>query len=212
MKTVYIIFAFCAGLFLGHILFPSEREIKLPEYVQLNETKQQLAKIDSGFISQKSAYKKKEDSLLNEIKQYKVLLANGKVTITKKRDHTFALVNRIKKDTIFPPDTSLINSLKEQITSTNESTDSLIINYERKDSLMQFMVAIRDTQIVLCNRSYLEIKNLTQEQMLREQKLTEDLKTILKQQKRKRVQNKILAAGMLFVSGITTTLFIKSRQ
>jgi hypothetical protein len=30
MKTVYIIIAFCAGLFLGHLLFPTEREIKPP--------------------------------------------------------------------------------------------------------------------------------------------------------------------------------------
>lgn len=212
MKTVYIIFAFCAGLFLGHILFPSEREIKPVEYVQLNETKKHLAKIDSSFVSQKLAYKKQEDSLVKKLTAYKFLLANAHKELFLKREGTFSLINRIKDDLIYQNDSILLDSLTNKIAIVNLATDSLIINYERKDSLMQYMVAIRDTQIVLCTNSYLEIKNLSQEQMLREQKLKEDLNTALKQQKRKRVQNKILAAGMLFVSGITTTLFIKSRQ
>ncbi len=76
---------------------------------------------------------------------------------------------------------------------------------------MQSMVAIRDSQIELCDQSYRETKDLLLEQSKREQQLTENLNVALKQLKRKRFQNRVLAAGMLFVSGIITTLYIKSK-
>jgi hypothetical protein len=76
---------------------------------------------------------------------------------------------------------------------------------------MESMVAIRDSQIEVCDRSYQEAKDLMLEQSKREQQLTENLNVALKQLKRKRFQNRILASGMLFVSGIITTLYIKSK-
>lgn len=212
MKTVYIILAFCAGLFLGHLLFPSQREIKPPVYAQLNEQKERIAKIDQDFISHQSVFKKQNDSLLKEIKNYKALLASGKANLVQKRDRTFALLNRIKQDTVYHCDSALVDSLSTQIAAVNLSTDSLISSFEKQSCFMEELLATKDSQIVICGNAYLEIKSLAQEQALREQKLQDDLNTALKQQTRTRVQNKILAAGMLFVSGITTTLFIKSRQ
>lgn len=84
--------------------------------------------------------------------------------------------------------------------------------YENKVDLTENLVAIRDSEIVICNRSYSQLKDFIDEQARREQKLTEDLNTLLKQQKKKRLQNRLLAGGMLFISGIATTLFIKSRE
>ncbi len=210
MKTVYIIIAFCVGLLLGHLIFPTERELKLPVYVQLEEAKKGLAKVDSGYVSQQSIFQKQNDSLKTELNGYKFLLTNARKELALNRNKTSLLVNVAKGDTTCDP--VLIDSLSDQIVIVNQITDSLILHYERRDTILEHMVAIRDTQIFFCNRSYQEIKNLAEEQMLREQKLTDDLNTALKQQKRKRLQNKILAAGMLFVSGITTTLYIKSKQ
>ena len=76
--------------------------------------------------------------------------------------------------------------------------------------LMEKMVAVRDTQLLICNQSYREVKDLIREQEQREQQLTENLNLALKQLKQKRFQNRLLAAGMLFVSGIAATLYIKS--
>ncbi len=212
IKTLYIILAFCAGLFFGHMIFPSEKEIKPPVYVQLNDAKTRIAKVDSNFTLHESGYKKENDSLVKELNSYKYLLTDARKKLRENRKSTFVLVNKIKQDSLFRPDSLLVDSLSEQIVFTNAATDYLLNAYEEKTCLMERMVAIKDTQIVLCNRSYNEISNLAKEQLLREQKLTEDLNTALKQQKIKRLQNRILAGGLLFISGIATTLYIKAKQ
>ena len=208
MKTVYIIIAFCIGLFLGHSLFPNEKVIKPPSLSEVSKEKKQLTLIDTVYYSEGIAYQKQNDSLIKELKAYKFLLTNARKELSGKRGKTVALVNEIKHDTVFRSDTLLIDSLQQQITSANLVTDTLLLHYQQRDSLMQQMVAIRDTQIVLCNKSFTEINGLAQEQIRREQKLTEDLNTALKQQKRKRLQNKLLATGLFFVSGVATTLFL----
>lgn len=212
MKTVYIILSFCAGLFLGYLLFPSDKAIEPPVITQLNETKEQLAIIDSGYSSNEAVYKKQSDSLAAELKGYKRLLSNARKELAIKREKISDVLNLIKQDSVFRSDPLMVDSLSGQITKVNQFTDSLLLHYEKRDTILQRLVAVRDTQIVLCNRSYQEIKNLAEEQRLREQKLTVDLNTALKQQRKNRLQNRILAGGMLFISGIATTLYIKSRQ
>lgn len=212
MKTLYIIIAFCAGLFLGHLFMPTEKEINAPVTTELNQSKQELHSIDSNYTVKQSAYEKQNDSLIKELKGYKFLLATARKELNSKREKTFALVNEVQHDTVFHCNSVLVDSLYDQIAITNQYTDSIITQYQQRDTLLECMVAIRDTQLVMCNKSYQESMNLAHEQMLREQKLTDDLNTVLKQQKRKRIQNRLLAAGMLFVSGIATTLYIKTKQ
>jgi hypothetical protein len=211
MKTVYIIIAFCAGLFLGHLLFPSEQNIKPPSLVEVQKTQAKLNVIDSGLFAEKVHFLKENDSLKEKLQVANNLLSIHKSLLHNERSKVVQLVSEIKHDTIFQRDSVLTDSLSSELADLNRNTDSLINNYEQKDSLMQKMVAIRDSQIMVCDESYRESKDLILEQEKREQQLTENLNTTLKQLKRNRFQNKILAAGMLFVSGIAATLYIKSK-
>lgn len=69
--------------------------------------------------------------------------------------------------------------------------------YETKLKLNEDLVAVKDSELMSCNRSYRQMQDLVKEQSLREQQLTEDLNTVLKQQKKKKFQNRLIAAGML---------------
>ncbi|MBS1635833.1 MAG: hypothetical protein JST26_07900 [Bacteroidetes bacterium] len=212
MKTVYIIIAFCVGLFIGHLLFPTEKDIKPPISEAVQQTKEKLNVIDSSMFEGKIRFLAQNDSLKQKLQVTNSLLSIHKSLLASERSRVKRLLDRLETENIVATDSSITDSLCLQINSLNAKTDSLIDYYERKDSLMQSMVAIRDSQIELCDKSYQQTKDLLLEQSQREQQLTENLNVALKQLKRKRLQNRILAAGMLFVSGITTTLFIKSRQ
>lgn len=212
MKTVYIIIAFCAGLFLGHLLFPTETEIKPPIVDAVKHTQEKLNTIDSAHFEAEVNYLLQNDSLKKKLEVSNGLLSIHKSLLASERKRVTELTNRIADRVSTAEDSLLVDSLSTQVASLNAKTDSLVSNYESRDSLMQSMIAIRDTQIDLCNRSYQETKDLLLEQSLREQQLTENLNVALKELKRKRLQNKILAGGMLFVSGIITTLYIKSKQ
>lgn len=212
MKTVYIIISFCIGLLIGHLLFPTEKEIKPPIADAVQQTKNKLTVIDSSMFEGKVHFLQQNDSLKQKLAVTNSLLSIHKSLLASERSRVRRLLDRLEIESTANSDSTITDSLCLQINSLNAKTDSLIAYYERKDSLMQSMVAIRDSQIELCDKSYQQTKDLLLEQSQREQQLTENLNTALKQLKRKRLQNRILAAGMLFVSGITTTLFIKSRQ
>jgi hypothetical protein len=212
MKTVYIIIAFCAGLFLGHLLFQTDKGINPPVTEAVQKTSKQLNSIDSIFFENKIDFLQQNDSLKNKLAAVNNLLSISKGLLFAERKKVLELTIRLADNAASPTDSLLINNLSTGIAQLNSKTDSLVLNYERRDSLMESMIAIRDSQIVLCDRTYQETKDLLLEQSLREQQLTENLNVALKQLKRKRLQNRVLAGGMLFVSGIITTLYIKSKQ
>jgi hypothetical protein len=212
MKTVYIIIAFCAGLFLGHLLFQTDKDLKPPVDETVAQTSKKLDTVDSALFEGKVSFLMQNDSLKNKLAATNNLLSISKGLLSAERKKVRKLSIRIAENASSQCGTLLSDSLSGGIALLNNKTDSLVLNYERKDSLMESMIAIRDSQIILCERSYQEIKDLSLEQSRREQKLTDDLNVALKQLKRKRLQNKVLAGGMLFVSGIITTLYIKSKQ
>lgn len=211
MKTVYIIIAFCAGLFLGHLLFPSGQNIKPPSLAHIEQTEIKLNTLDTTMLAGEVHLLQQNDSLKRKLQLANNLLSVHKSLLSSGRREVLRLTNRIRHDSIFKVDSVLMDSLSLEIAGLNANTDTLIKDYERKDSLMDRMVAIRDTQIMICTHSYKEAKDLIREQEQREQQLTENLNIALKQLKQKRCQNRILAAGMLFISGVAATLYIKSK-
>lgn len=212
MKTVYIIIAFCAGLFLGHLLFPTEADVNPPIAEVVQQTQTKLNTIDSSMFESKVKFLIQNDSLKRKLEVSNGLLSIQKSLLFSERNKVKELTNRLGQSVSLKSDSLLVDSLSVEVAGLNTKTDSLITTYERKDSLMQSLIAIRDSQIEICDRSYQETKDLLLEQSRREQQLTDNLNVALKQLKRKRLQNRILAGGMLFVSGIITTLYIKSKQ
>jgi len=76
-------------------------------------------------------------------------------------------------------------------------------------STLEQIVANRDSSILLFQKSEANMRDLQREQELRNQLLTDELNTAYKSQKKKIIQNKFLAGGLIFLSGFTTTLLIK---
>lgn len=73
-------------------------------------------------------------------------------------------------------------------------------------------VAVRDSQIVMCNRSYVSMFDIQKDNQQRQMQLANELNTAYKQNRKKRFESKMLTCGLMIMAGITTTLFIKSQQ
>lgn len=93
--------------------------------------------------------------------------------------------------------------------------DSLIIAHDQSDTacdttihILETMVANRDSSIVFHKQIEGNLRDLNKEQELRNQILTDQLNLAFKIQKKKSRQNKILAGGILILSGITTSLLL----
>jgi len=207
MKTVYIVLTFCAGLFLGYLIFPSHTDVNTPASNHIAITEGKLDSIDARKQEAIVQFQLKNNQLAKSLISTSALLADNKELLIAERRKVMTLTKQLRAGA----DSLLADSLWNQSVLLNSATDSIICNYETRDSVMQQMVALRDTQLILCDQSYQDVKGLIREQEQRELQLTTDLNTALKENRKVRLKNKFLAAGILFVSGLATTIYIKSK-
>jgi hypothetical protein len=210
MKTVHIIISFCIGLLLGHLLFNNTKEITKYKLLESANIFHKSAQVDLTLKAQHRFLIERNKGLVKQLKATDQLLLHSEKKLSEQRSRLLAVTENGSNNgnlICFEKD-SLINA----ITQLHMATDTVLYFHTRKIEFADSLVAVRDSQVVACNRAYQQIKGLVNEQVIRENKLREELNTILKQQKRKRLQNKFMAAGMLLVSGIATSLIVKSRQ
>jgi len=212
MRTFHIILAFCAGLFTGYLFFDNDPGIRKPLSNAGQDVIVSLQHIDTAKVKAESVLQKRNTLLAGQLLLVNSQLNESRATLSKERQKVKVIQTRLLNDTNTCKDSLLLQNLALQIDTLNAATDSLVGNYEFKIHIAESSIAIRDSQLVICNTAYQDAQSLVQEQAARERQLTDQLNTVLKQQRKKHIQNRVLAIGMLFVSGFTTSMIIKSKQ
>lgn len=176
-----------------------------PKQVNVKEIKKEITNssnlaetLQRNFQKAKQEFNKVADSLKTENQKLSVKL---QITRTLLKKQQKLVTSNIPCDTL-RKEVVVLNRLSNE----QDSICSLNIN-----SLNQ-AVAIRDSQIVMCSRTYQSMYDIQKENQQRQMQLAEDLKTALKANRKKRFENKMLTCGLMIMTGITTTLFIKSQQ
>lgn len=212
MRTFHILLAFCLGLFIGYLFFDNHIGIR----TSLSKVGQaaivSLQHIDTTKVKTESGLHKRNTLLEGQLLLLNSQLKKSRARLTKERQKVKAIQVQLLNDTISCKDSTLQQHLFLQIDALNTATDSLVSNYEFKIHIIESSVAVRDSELIVCNRAYRDVQSLAQQQIARERQLTKDLNKILKQQKKKRIHNRILTVGMVFISGFTASLIIKSKQ
>ncbi len=198
-----LISAFIIGLVVCFIAVKSCSD--KPHQVNIAEIKKHMQfennQIDDShkkYQQELKQYGFKTDSLSKKNKDLSFRLNNARILLKQQQTK---VVSNIPCDT-----------LKQEVLVLNgliNNADSMCI--ENISSLNQ-SIAIRDTQLIFCNRNYQSLFDLQKENRMREQQLTDELKIAYKHNKRKRFESKMLSAGLMIMTGITTTLFIKSQK
>jgi hypothetical protein len=219
MKTYQIIISFCLGLFIGYLVFKEwssyqKSQLKVDTSISdsLNAV---ILDINLKRLAQDKQFLKVKDSLALAVKLKDALLKQQKLDLVNAKLKVSGLVAELKTDLDDlgqPYLKDKIDSIEIVNIEKDKIVDSLIENCDYQITLYRDMVAVRDSQIIQINKSFLELSDFEKERAKREQQLTNDLNTTLKELQRKRKQNRVLAGGMLLVSGILTTLIVKSRQ
>jgi RNA processing factor Prp31 len=187
---------------------PSVEPIK----TEIREDKSKAVILEKYYKQQMAIQKYRSDSIeaLLKVSNEKLRIANFKL-----HQSEFETVRLARKETShqsIPEQLADRDSLKIQAIQFVAQVDSTVNTYDTALLELKSLIAVKDSEVVICNKSFAEMKTLMDQNLAREQKLTEDLQKSYKQQKRKTIQNKILAAGAFILSGITTTLFYVSRK
>lgn len=176
-----------------------------PKQVNVKEIKKEITNsgnlaetLQRNFQKAKQEFNKVADSLKTENQKLNVKLQVTRALL--KKQQTLVTSN-------IPCDT-----LRKEVVVLNELSNEQDSLCSLNISSLNQAVAIRDSQIVMCNRTYQSMYDLQKENQQRQMQLAEDLKTSLKANRKKRFENKMLTCGLMIMTGITTTLFIKSQQ
>ena len=176
-----------------------------PKQVNVKEIKKEITNsgnlaetLQRNFQKAKQEFNKVADSLKTENQKLNVKL---QVTCALLKKQQTLVTSNIPCDT-----------LRKEVVVLNELSNEQDSLCSLNISSLNQAVAIRDSQIVMCNRTYQSMYDLQKENQQRQMQLAEDLKTALKANRKKRFENKMLTCGLMIMTGITTTLFIKSQQ
>lgn len=201
MKQLFL--AFTIGFILCFLSFKSCQDSP-PKYAT-NELRQsskaaeaQSKYVEHAYKKAKANYLQQSDSLAKENRKLSALLSASKSLLRKQQ---------LKMTQHLPCDTLR----KEAQTLSELSTWQDSLCGQTIQSLTNG-IAIRDSQLVVCDRSNAALFDLQKENQLREMKLNEDLKSALKTCRKKRFENRVLSIGWMIMAGITTSLFIKTQQ
>lgn len=145
-----------------------------------------LSKLNSSNKLQLRYYRTKEILLTKNLQSYINDLANKDSCVN---------------DSIIP----LINELTEFRDSANNQCDTTI-------TLLEQQLINRDSLLLLRKQIEIQLRDFNKEQALQNNYLTNQLNTAYKQQKKKSRQNKLLAGGLLILSGITTSILLIHSQ
>jgi hypothetical protein len=211
MKTFYIIFTFCMGLFAGYVLFNKETQTLKPPLEPFETIATKAAAIDQSKDSAFEKLKRHNDFLQGQLAIVNTKLKQNKSSLYSERLKLSQIQEAVSTDSLCESE-HLKDSLNQSISSIHAVTDSMVSDYEYKILITESKCAVRDSEIIICNKAYSGLKDLLKEQAMREQQLTESLNEALKQQRKKRLQNRFLTGGMLFVTGLATSFIIYSKQ
>ena len=176
-----------------------------PKQINIKDVKREIKAsgklaeaIHYNYQKEEQQFIKVADSLKTENEKLTVKLKVARALLKKQQA---VVVSSIPCDTLRKKVVVM-----NELTNVQDSLCSLSIN------TLNEAVAIRDSQIVICNNSYASIFDLQKQNQIRQEQLTKELNTSYKHSKRKRMENKMLSFGLMVMTGITTTLFIKSQQ
>lgn len=211
VPMVILITAFCIGMIL---LFNTcnDTQHRKPDKEQTQSSEHEANLVEEYYQNAFIQLKGHSDSLEKEFSKAQRQLIATKLKLEQSK---FNVVSLIEKDTSglsVQQKLSDCDSLKEEVSDYVFWVDSTQCGYETTIKQLTNIVAVKDSEIVVCQISYTQLKSISDDNLQRERKLTEDLETAYKQQRKNRIQNKFLAANFLILSGITTGLIIHSRQ
>lgn len=214
MKRVPLVILFTAlitGLFLSLSTCNTGASVK-PDKTEIKKAEVKAESIHENYNATFEVLKAHNDSLQKELSATQSKLKAARFKLSQSQNALISLAEK-KSDTANVSQLMTeCDSLKHQSLDYVAWVDSTQSIYKQNISQLENLLATKDSQIVICRTSYSQLKDLLDENLIREQKLSEDLKTAYKSQRRKVLQNKLLAGGMLILSGIATTLYINANK
>lgn len=178
-----------------------------PQQKELDQAVQVVKQIEAHYQEALTTLKEHNEKLQQELSRTQEELNIAKL---KQNQSKYTMLRSARKDTTGKNPIEQIadcDSLKAQVIAYVGIVDSTQCLYEKNIAELHQVIDSKDEEIALCNTAYEDLKITTQENLKREQQLTDDLKKSYKKQKRKNFSNKLFGVGVIVMTTISGLLY-----
>lgn len=212
VPIVILITAVIIGIFLLFDTCSTTPKPLKPDIALVDLASERVEKIDTHFNEVINKMKTKSDSIERELIKAQHQLIATKIKLQQSKVKLIHLTEKDTSGLTLEQKLKDCDTLRIEINDYVVWVDSTQKHYESAIKQLHNLVALKDSELVICHGSYVNLKSITDENLNRERQLTHDLETAYKQQRKKQTQNKLLLGGFLILTGISTTFFINSKK
>jgi hypothetical protein len=197
-------------------------DIKAEKYWRERNVKE-MNQLDRSYRIKLAALQKRNDSLQTELSRTKFKLRTSKQKLTSSGLKILALATKPTKFFVKTASTETLvseseinlsedcDSLKKEVIPYVQQVDSVNQLYEHTVSTLEVIVQVKDTALKVCQYNYEELKQISEDNLRREQRLSSELQETLRAATKRKVKNKFLTAGLIVVSGLLIGSFSKTK-
>ncbi len=212
IPIVILITALIIGVFLLFDTCSNTPKPLKPDITLVDVASERVEKIDNHFKEIIIMMKAQSDSIEKELRKAQHQLIATKIKLQQSKVKLIHLTEKDTSGLTLEQQLRDCDTLRIEINDYVFWVDSTQQHYESTIKQLHNLVAVKDSELVICHVSYVNLKSITDENLNRERQLTHDLETAYKQQRKTQTQNKLLLGGFLILTGITTTFFINSKK
>ena len=178
--------------------------------------REQNEKLSAGlnitYEKKLSVLQVRNDSLIKQLNFTKSKLSASKLkqhvselkvlTLAEKKDSSNNVVEELRD----------YDSLKVEAVNYVHEADSTQAYCDSAMTQMQNIISVKDTALKICETGYEKLKEISEDNLRREQRLTDELDKAVRTNKRKIVLNKFLTGGFLILSGVAAAVLLNAKK
>lgn len=196
--------------FLTYFMVSPAPQVNIAPIEQALQNEQKKAqKIDAKYALDMKTLEHKNDSLTKALQYRRAALMLSDQKVLQLEDKVTSLAHKVQAE----PDTAKRKVYDLDTLGTEASV--LVVHEAQRDSLCEGEVEDltllnreKDSALSDCQSSYINMRQVADSSLQRQQNAILQIKGLNKQLKHKVFQNRILSAGLLILAGTATTLYL----
>jgi len=210
-RVIIVLLVITQAISLNHI-FNKDDTPKLTnaQKIQFEKASKQIEQLELERKANEGMFIEKNNTLKTHLAFVNLKLSKAKSALSQTQNRVELLLSRMQEKVDTSNFVLVCDTLQNEYSTLKNQLLEEENCYEETIKTFKEQMATKETELLISNQNYDELKQTTIDNLNRERLLTEQLKTALKVQKRKNIQNKILSAGVFILTGIATTFLISN--
>lgn len=208
LTFLFGVFSALSSILLYHSMEGFKSELKESK-IAVKEMTAQVHSIESNYQSQLQYWIQKNNYLQVQIQKTDFALSQSKQKEKSLQGKIQVLISESNTLTDTSEIVSNCDSIKQNVNQFIAETNIRDSLCDKEITDLKTLVQNKDSAMVMCDKSFSMLRQVTDSSLAFQSKLSDELKLADRKIKRGNIKSKFLTAGLMILTGITTTLLLQ---